>query len=311
MGSVHHRLLSVACVGAVACTLNFDRYEPGATASADGGRDAASETGPLETGTADSSSDSGVDAADDGATNPCPEQAGTIAAPEATGVITIDGNLDDWGGPVFTLVEPGNAGLILGPNGTCTASNAASQCLVPNGETAEIALLRDSANLYVGVHVTVPSVGGTSTTAPYLNDAVEIYLRGDAQATGNYTSIDHQYVIDWQNQVFDYGPTNIDNGQQNPAGVTSAVKVDAGNVGYVLEAKIALSALGQSALTPGQKLGFDFGVDHGQGTGATRSLLVWWMATHSAPTCSTAKCTSCNPDQPYCDTLDFGFVCAG
>jgi hypothetical protein len=57
-------------------------------------------------------------------------------------------------------------------------------------------------------------------------------------------------------------------------------------------------------------LGFDLGVDHGQGTAATRSFLVWWMSTHGAPPCMSSKCKGCSPDQPYCDTLDFGLLCA-
>jgi hypothetical protein len=158
--------------------------------------------------------------------------------------------------------------------------------------------------------VTVPNVGGGNTTDPYTNDAIEIYLRGDTTPTGDYTSIDHQYVIDWANLVLDYGPSQTDAGQPNPPGVTSAVTVAPGLNSYVVEVKIVLSVLGQTSLAPGQLLGIDFGVDHGQGTEATRSFLVWWMATHAAPQCSTPKCTGCSPDQPYCDTLDFGVICA-
>jgi len=197
----------------------------------------------------------------------------------------------------------------MGPSGNCTAANATSKCLVPASETTEFALMRDATNLYVGVRVTVPGVGGTSTTAPYTNDAVEIYLRGDPVATGDYTNVDQQYIIDWQNLVTSYGPPSTGTGQTNPPGVTSMVKVAAGNGGYVVEVKIALSEVGGS-LSPGQTLGFDLGVDHGQGTAATRSFLVWWIAMHAPPQCTTAKCTGCNPDQPYCDTLDFGLVCA-
>ena len=83
-----------------------------------------------------------------------------------------------------------------------------------------------------------------------------------------------------------------------------------GNNSYVVEVKVALSELGQTSLTPGQTLGLDLGVDHGQGTEATRSFLLWWLATHGTLQCTTAKCTGCSPDEPYCDTLDFGLVCA-
>jgi hypothetical protein len=87
--------------------------------------------------------------------------------------------------------------------------------------------------------------------------------------------------------------------------------VATGNGSYVVEVGVALSQLGQTSLAPGQMLGFDLGVDHGQGTTATRSFLVWWVAAHGAPSCTTPKCTGCSPDQPYCDTLDFGLACAG
>ena len=246
----------------------------------------------------------------DVAVNPCKLVPGMLLAPPTPGTITIDGDLSDWGAAAFTLLEPSNAALILGPNGTCTAANATSQCLVPAAETAEVALLFDATSLYVGVRVTVPNVGGASTTAPYTNDAVELYLRGDTMPTGDYGADDHQYVIDWQNLVTDYGPGATGMGQSSPAGVTSAVKVAAGNGAYVVEAKIALTGLGQTTLAPGQTLGFDLGVDHGQGMLSTRSLIVWWMATHAAPTCTSTKCKGCNPDEPSCDTLDFGLVCA-
>ena len=296
--------LAVALGLTAACGLDFDRYDP-ATARADGGTDAATDAG-LDAAPAEAAG--GPDAPAESASSACSPTPGTLVAPEPPGTITIDGDLSDWGNPSYTLLAANDAALILGPNGTCMASNATSQCMVPDGETAELALLHDSSNLYVGVHVTVPNVGGTSTTSPYLNDAVEIYLRGDAAPTGDYTSDDHQYVIDWQNLVLDYGPSNGGAGQTNPPGVTSAVKMVAG--GYVVEVKVAVSELGQTALSSGQMLGFDFGVDHGNGTTAARSLLVWWMATHATPTCTTPKCTGCNPDQPYCDTLDFGLVCA-
>jgi hypothetical protein len=309
-GRRRRTVLPVACwLGVAACSLDFDRYDPdaGTVPGADGGRDGSTDGVAGETATGDAPGDDGMP---ESSVNPCTAAAGTLDAPQAAGTITIDGDLGDWGSPAFTLLAASDAALIMGPNGTCTAANATSQCLVPNGETIEFALLRDSSNLYFGVRVTVPGVGGTSTTAPYTNDAVEIYLRGDPTATGNYTMVDHQYVIDWQNLVLDYGPSQTDMGQTNPPGVTTAVKVGPSNDSYVVEAKVALTSLGLSSLTPGQKVGLDLGVDHGQGTLATRSFLVWWMSTHAAPTCTTPKCMGCTPDQPYCDTLDFGLLCA-
>jgi len=313
-------LVPVACwLGVTACGLEFDRFDPGTGPA--GQPDAATDSfvadaAAMDTLTQDSFTQdtAALDTAtNDGqrgdAPNLCTTGAGTVVAPETPGPITIDGDLGDWGSPAFTTLTASDAQLIMGPNGNCTAANATSKCLVPASETTEFALLRDATSLYVGVRVTVPGVGGTSTTQPFTNDAVEIYLRGDPVATGNYTNLDQQYIIDWQNLVTSYGPPSTGTGQTNPPGVTSMVKVAAGNGGYVVEVKIALSEVGGS-LSPGQTLGFDLGVDHGQGTAATRSFLVWWIAMHAPPQCTTAKCTGCNPDQPYCDTLDFGLVCA-
>jgi hypothetical protein len=307
--------LPVACwLGVTACSLNFDRYDPGARTS--GGPDASTDTFVPDAVTGDSvvqdtaAVDTAVnDTAQESAPSPCTPAAGTVDAPQAPGAITIDGDLGDWGSPAFTTLAANDAALIMGPNGNCNAANATSKCLVPSGETTGFALLRDASNLYVGVRVTVPGVGGTNTTAPYTNDAIEIYLRGDPIATGDYTSVDQQYIIDWQNLVVGYGPPSSGTGQTNPPGVTSAVKVAPGNGGYVVEVQIALSQIGGS-LAPGQMLGFDLGVDHGNGTAASRSFLVWWMSTHGPPQCTTAKCMGCAPDQPYCDTLDFGLLCA-
>jgi Carbohydrate family 9 binding domain-like len=306
-------LAACALVGA-ACSLDFDRFDPDAGAA---GTDAALEGGPdatrdapateAEAATTDAPS---TDVAHETIVDPCAAVAGTLVAPQTPGSITIDGDLSDWGSPAFTLLEASNAALIVGPTGTCTAANATSQCLVAATESAEVALMVDSANLYVGVRVTVPNVGGTSTTQPFTNDAVEIYLRGDATPTGDYTADDHQYIIDWKNSVTDYGPPSTGTGQANPPGVTSAVQVAGGNGAYVVEAKIALTELGDTTLSPGQLVGFDLGIDHGQGTLATRSLLIWWMTPHGTLKCTSAKCTGCNPDQPYCDTLDVGLVCA-
>jgi hypothetical protein len=309
-------VLPVACwLGVAACGLDFDRYDPAAGdgGTLDGGHDASTSDHAVEAqpGDAPGAGDSPGDVAQETTVNPCPSTPGVLVAAQAPGPITIDGDLGDWGSVAFTLLDASDAALIMGPNGTCTPATATAQCLVPAGESTEVALLRDSANLYLAFRIAVPTVGGGSTTAPYTDDAVEIYLRGDPVATGDYTSVDHQYVIDWQNMVVDYGPSQTDTGQTSPPGVTSAVQVSTGDDSYIVEVQVALTQLGQTSLTPGQMLGLDFGVDHGQGTEATRSFLVWWMAMHAAPVCTTPKCMGCSPDQPYCDPLTFGLVCAG
>src|ERR1700674_3423658 len=94
-------LLPVACwLGVAACSLNFDRYAPGAgaagssDASSDGFVDAATgDTATKDSVTADTAAldSAATDSAQESAANPCPPTAGLLFAPAASGPITIDG----------------------------------------------------------------------------------------------------------------------------------------------------------------------------------------------------------------------------
>ncbi len=185
MGSAWTRRMALPAVcwlGVAACGLDFDRYDPDAAAGAlDGGHDASTEDHAADTAMVDGT---GADAAQENTVSACKPVAGVLTSMSSSGPVTIDGDLSDWGSTSFTLLDAADAALIMGPNGTCTPATATSQCLVPNGETAEFAFLRDAANLYLGVRVTVPVVGGGSATNPYTNDAIEIYLPGRPDGDG-------------------------------------------------------------------------------------------------------------------------------
>jgi hypothetical protein len=293
-------VLTLVLAATAACGLDFDRFAP---VDASAAHDEGSGDDATSTPTPDAFADAPADAQPAGR---CSPSAGTVVASAALGAVTIDGDLGDWGSPSFTSFDVGDAQLILGPTGTCDAASATSTCLVPSSESAQFAAMWDATHLYVAVKVSVPSVGGTNGMAPNTNDAVELYLRGDTTPTGDYSSLDQQYITDWQNTVSGCG---VACPQRNPPGFTSAVSVAADHTGYVLEARIQLSELGVTAPASGTTVGFDLGIDHGQGTDATRSLLVWWKAGHAAPMCASQRCRTCNPDQPYCDTLDVGLLC--
>ena len=147
---------------------------------------------------------------------------GTVVAKQVSGPIVIDGDLSDWGCPKFASLTPSNAAKVLPRTSGATVT-----------VTGEFAIRWDATSLYFAVRVTDGNVGGNNATDPYLNDAVEIYLAGDTTLTGDYTNIDHQYVVDYKNLRTDYGPKPIatQHFTTNPRELTSAVSVGQGGLG--------------------------------------------------------------------------------
>jgi hypothetical protein len=215
--------------------------------------------------------------------------AGVLAV-HPLGTVTIDGTLTEWGCVPFTLVDKATAPRIAGSN--------------PSGATlsAELALGYDAQYLYFAARIT-DTITGTSTAEPYLNDAVEIYLDGDATLAGTYGASDHQYVIDHKLFIKDYGPATP--AVPAAAVLTAAVQKSAG--GWVLEARVAWSALGGS-VTAGRRVGFDVGFTNGSGTTQEQMLYWWYGPGTGAGVCTGGEwCCGAGSD-PWCDTRRFGFA---
>jgi hypothetical protein len=267
--------------------------------------------------------DAGLDAIGnappDASPDACPSRpagdAGVVVATPAA-AITIDGVLDDWVCPEMRTLEVGNAGL--------TAVRQYSQIVPPDAGTfpirADYAIAWDPSYLYFAVVVHDAQLDGTSTK-PYENDAVEIYLSTDPTVTGAYTHLDHQYVVDYQNNAIDYGP-NTENRAPlvpNPASLVS--KTTSGSGVWTLEARVDPSnVLGLQAIQAAdQNVRLELQIDDNAGTGGgggpQANILIWHRNTGPAGDCSALEgsgtcCAgqSFPNDAPACDNTWFGWI---
>ncbi len=225
----------------------------------------------------------------------CPSPSNDAAVSVITSIAappTIDGNLTDWGcGPWIELND----------------SNAAYTRVDGQTISGEFAVRWDANNVYVGAHIVVPTLQGTNTTEPYVNDAFEIYLSGDSPLTGDYDKLSHQYIVDWHNLVVDYGPSNYGSMEAvtSPPSFTSAVMVVSG--GWQVEAAIGWSALEDNSKAPGTgaSIGVDVELDDGDGVTLNTQVLAILAAHSSTCGCKTCCCGEAT-DYPNCDTLCFG-----
>lgn len=223
----------------------------------------------------------------------CPEpapNAGNIVASKTTSTITLDGVLDDWGCTPFVHVSQ--------------ATSAYTQTNGANASTlaADFAVTWDDQYLYVAVRVTDAAVQGSDPTNPFLNDAIEIYVAGESAANGDYSAADHRYVIDHQNLAVDYSYMGTPPMVPSPPGFLSAAQNT--DTGYAIEARIAASALGATALASGKAMGFDLAIDDGDGQ--TQAItMVWALTTSDSCACQRCCCLAPSP-LPFCDTRRFG-----
>ncbi|MNV66026.1 Endo-1,4-beta-xylanase A precursor [compost metagenome] len=122
----------------------------------------------------------------------------------------------------------------------------------------------DSNNLYVGIKVTDGNLYNTSTL-PYYDDSVEIYIDGNNNNGTTYDSYDRQYVKGWNDSTLweQFGKTT---------GVQHAWTTIPG--GYSVELAIPWSSLG---ITPSDKMtiGFDVAVNDTDNGTARQSQLMW------------------------------------
>jgi hypothetical protein len=243
------------------------------------------------------SDDAGAsDASDASAPDACPAPQPDASIATITKMAPppmIDGKLSDWGCTSWTELDDKNAAYVL-----------------ENGQKihGEYAVRWDPMNIYVAAHIVVPTLQGTNATAPYDNDAIEIYLTGDNPPTGDYDNQSHQYVVDWHDTIVDYNPNQ--SSTPNPPHVTAKTLVVPD--GWQIEAAIGWQALLASGpgFASGNKIAVDVAFDDGDGT-TLKTQLMAMVAQHSI-TCGCQSCccgeVSPDPDMPNCDTLCFGVV---
>jgi hypothetical protein len=242
------------------------------------------DTNVVDSVTVDSAETSGADC------GPPPTVASPLTAHGAPGPITIDGQLGDWPCSAFVALNASNGTLLIGTG--------------PEPLSGEFAVLWDSQTLYVAAHILDPTIStnpGDSGT-PWYDDAVETYFSGDQSPSGNYTSLDHQFVVDWKNLGIDYAdavPT------ANP-GFVSATSVDIDAGAWSLELSMPASAVGLPQFQSSTQIGFDILFEQGSGTAQNYQLV--WHAPQPGQACSCDACCCTSNSYPFCDVLSFGVL---
>jgi hypothetical protein len=247
------------------------------------------DTNVADTHVADSTTvDSGTSFGDDcGA----PTVASPLTAHAAPGPITVDGQLGDWPCSAFVALNASDGTVLIGT--------------APAPLSGEFAVLWDSQTLYVAAHVIDPTIAtnpGNNAGTPWYNDAVETYFSGDLNPSGNYTSLDHQFVVDWKNLAIDYQDAVA---SANP-GFVSQTSVDTDAGAWSLELSMPASAVGLSQFQSGTQIGFDILFEQSNGTAQNYQLV--WHAPQAGQACVCDACCCTVNSYPYCDVLSFGVV---
>lgn len=159
----------------------------------------------------------------------------------------------------------------------------------------------DNTNIYFLVDVKDDTLKNDSGTAPWDDDAVEVFIDGKNEKTSTYDTNDHQFLF----RINDNTIYSYQNGASvgTPAGVVFSQGTLAG--GYRMEIKISWAAIGIPLPSAGSLLGLDIHVDDDDNGGTRDSKKTWKDPTDNA---------SKNPslfgiialDQNACDPLATG-----
>ncbi|MBX3226452.1 MAG: hypothetical protein KIT84_32675 [Labilithrix sp.] len=194
----------------------------------------------------------------------------TFTAPRAKGLITIDGELEDWACAQFFNLDSVTATHILGHRD------------IPNVYAFSVAW--DEHHVYVAARVTDPTPGKNGHDYLWENDGVEIYL-GNGPRTGSYSPLEYQWIIDWNNRARTYRPDT----REPDDGFERAVRTT--DTGYHVEARIASRLLARDSLAAGITLGFALAANEEDET-ARRAWLIWqrgYDVLLSCPECCGAE----------------------
>lgn len=206
--------------------------------------------------------------------------AGTLDAPFVTSPPKIDGDISDWVGCFVTLDSTNNPTRDLG------------ETTFPSGR---FSIEHDTDHIYVAIQVeAVLPLGDHAVPAIYDNDSVAFYIDGDGSYDAQAYGADAvQLVVDHANrqQAFRNPSTTM------ASGYTSAATT-AGNM-FTIELAVTPATFGLASF--GTSIGFDIGIEAGDGTKQTSE--VYWYQACTLPACG---CSNGTTAAPYCDPREFG-----
>jgi hypothetical protein len=260
----------------------------------DGGDD---DGGVADAGADGGAVDAGLDAGDPCGTLTAPtDDAGALAAYCAVHrTMVIDGDLSDWAGVPFTLLDAANAGSVLGT--TPFTADAA----VNNADLSGMfAVQWDTEYLYVAASITddVRAIHAASL-AYFADDCFQLYLDGNHDRTVDYESDDLDLLVRADGAGQQYLLSTHTTLQGVPQGVLSAVADSGTAADWKIEMAVPWAQLGGSAAVPGRLVGFDLIMDDDDDLTTTqvrKHYLIWVQHTDGG----------CN--EPYCSTASLGTI---
>jgi hypothetical protein len=211
---------------------------------------------------------------------PIADGDGILTAPEIA-TPTLDGNLTDWPTCFITIAAGTNPTRDLGANG-----------MFPSGR---FSIAHDATHIYVAAEVMgVAPLGDQPPPAIYQNNSVSFYLDGDGSfTTETYGADGDQIVIDHAGQVQAFRSGQL----VTPPNISSAAR--AVDSMFTIEMAVQASTFGLVAFGP--MIGFDIGLEGGDGTTQTSEVL--WTESCGPPACG---CATAGVAAPYCDEREFG-----
>ena len=160
----------------------------------------------------------------------------------------IDGDLGDWGCSEPLLLDAASAAVAYSEGDGTPAV------------TVRARLEWDDSHLYFAAEVIDPTPGQGNDSRPYMNDSVELYLRGSKGPDANYSTEDHHFIVDHAGRTMEDSPPLVEL-DTDPAGFEAAVLLSAD--GYRVEAQVDAAILG-GPWQAGRTLGFDLLVSDGE-----------------------------------------------
>lgn len=134
----------------------------------------------------------------------------------------------------------------------------------------------DATNLYVGVEVIDKNLHNDGTSAPHLDDGVEIYFDADNSKANSYDgSNDYQFFLPYNSTIATAGPNSI----SDVTGINYITKQT--DKGYNLEVSIPWATLRLERAIDGIKVGFDIAINDDDDGADTREGQIVWAGTES------------------------------
>jgi len=200
------------------------------------------------------------------------EWKGTPAAiAPASGKITLDGDLKEFADAPSIVIDGANPRRVIPGRGEQREGSTTLR--------AEVKLMYDKKHLYIAASVTNDTIGNKQKLhEASAGDCLEVFLCSDPQLTYKQRGKVHARAAD---RKLTLAPTSREGTPVILCGLAPLDKSTAEVVcttrpgGYVMEARVLLSAVNGTAWKPGDRLRFELGLTDAGQSGDVRTKIYW------------------------------------